>query len=218
MKHYIAPEQTGLSVHNVSIAVKLRYFNCAFVRRFVYAMLITPKVDVFHPVECTLPLSLTPWMTYEGSLTKRLETKAGNSCLQMLEQVWELSDWWDKYVLNLESECVLRREILMCAFDEPCWYARTIIPQTTYEAEPLFFSRLRNESLGALIFNETKVTRVGMIHYPISVDSIEYHWLHRWMDCKAEIVWVRHSTFMVEGGFPFFLIEIMLPGLLRYPN
>lgn len=181
-------------------------------------MLINPAVTALLPIPCEAPPSLLPWLTYEASLTDRLQAKAGNTRLDVLGQHWESPDLWDKQVLHIKDKAVLHREIVMWASDEPCWYARTIIPQTTHDAGKAIFDRLKNESLGALIFNEDRIKRASLIHYPIDAQSIEYHWLNETMHRKAKIVWVRMSTFTIDNVFPFCLIEIMLPGIMRYPN
>ena len=181
-------------------------------------MLIKPNLDLFLPMNCPLPPSLLPWIAYPHSLTERLQVKAGNTRLQVLEQRWEKPNWWDKYVLHLQCKTVLHREILMWAWNDACWYARTIIPETTYNADHLFFNRLQAESLGAMIFKEKKVRRIHLLHYPIGTQSIEYYWLTPLMHCSAPELWVRLSCFMIHDEHPFYLIETLLPGLQRYSN
>ena len=179
-------------------------------------MLIKPEAELFLSIKCQLPLSLLPWVTYQYSLTDRLQERAGNTCLQVLAQRWVAPDWWDKYVLRIEDETVLHREILMWAGQEACWYARTIIPKATYQANTLLFSRLQTESLGTLIFNEPQIKRVYLMHYSISQQSIEYHWLNQLLHGSSKTLWVRLSAFTVNDDSPFFLIETLLPALERY--
>lgn len=180
-------------------------------------------IDTLFPVASTAADSLLPWLKHQESLTDRLRTKAGNVHLEVLGQYWTSPNWWDKQVLHIQDEAVLHREILMWSADEPCWYARTIIPKTTYNANSEFFERLKNESLGLLIFNQPKVKRVSFVYYPIDSNSIEYHWLKEITENDSPILWVRMSIFTIENhdstkDLPFCLVEIMLPGLMRYPN
>lgn len=181
-------------------------------------MLVTMTADTLLPVTCELPPSLLPWLTYKQSLTKRLEEKAGNVCLDVLGQDWSAPDWWDKQVLHVTDEAVLHRQIVMRASNEPCWYARTVIPQTTYDVEKAMFERLNKESLGTLIFEEAKIKRASLFHYPINSLAIEYHWLTENMHCSADVLWARFSIFIIDKVHPFYLVEIMLPGIMRYPN
>ena len=179
-------------------------------------MLIKPEKKIFFHIKCELPSFLMPWVIHQDSLTERLHSKSGHTRLEVLKQCWELPDWWDKHVLRIDSDAVLHREILMWAGQEVCWYARTIIPKTTYQVDTLLFNRLQEESLGSLIFNESRIKRLYMTHYPISDQSIEYHWLNQWLPCVTDILWVRMAVFTVNDVFPFFLIETLLPTLERY--
>ena len=180
---------------------------------------IKPNTDKLLQVECELPPLLLPWLIYQHSLTEKLKAKAEHARLQVLGQCWEPPNYWDKEVLQIEcDEVVLHREILMWAGNDACWYARTIIPSVTYQADPALFNRLKTESLGELVFNQPKIKRIDLMHYPISKQSIEYYWLNQWIECDEQKRWVRLSTFALNGEFYFFLIEIMLPGILRYSN
>lgn len=163
----------------------------------------------------TIPSALLSWVTYQSSLTKRLLAITGDARLDVLGQRWESADAFDQSILNLDNQPVLHREILMWAWDEPCWYARTIIPYETYYKDELLFDRLKSESLGDLIFSEMRIKRVYLAHYPIDRQSIEYQWLNPLMHADAKILWVRKSQFMLDS-VPFFLIEILLPSLMRH--
>jgi len=174
------------------------------------------NADAFINGNSTPPPHLLPWLVHQDSLTEKLKTRAGDACLQILAQCWEPSDWWDRSVLGLSAETVLHREIVIKAQEKPCWYARTIIPSATYEADKALFDRLQQESLGDLIFKGTQIKRVFMTTYPICNQSIEYYWLPESMRQGKKEHWVRLSEFSVHGIFPFFLIEILLPELESY--
>lgn len=179
-------------------------------------MLINP--DNFLTINSSVSSRLQPWITYQTSLTEKLKKIAGDADLQLLKQVWEQADWWDKHVLKIANEQVMHREIVMCAKKKPCWYARTVIPQTTYSCDTVFFDRLENESLGKLIFEGNKVKRFMLMNYSINPSCIEYYWLTEWMHRHETELWVRLSGFTVSERFSFFLVEILLPELARYTN
>ncbi len=159
---------------------------------------------------------ILPWLVYEKSLTKKLNDTAGDARLDVLDQRWESPDAWDLIVLKLNTTSVMHREILMWAFDSPCWYARTILPDATFQANTALFNRLKTESLGHLIFNGTEIQRASLTHYMISPSSPEYNWLNESMHQGAAELWMRLSEFVVNGRDSFFLVEILLPGLLRF--
>ena len=186
--------------------------------------------------------SLLSWLLHEQSLTEKLRNACGDAQLEVLAQRWQLPDHWDQSVLKLgsvdnsdladkpqdvglgimnyqqplDSASVMHREILRRAFDAPCWYARTILPLTTFNANATLFARLKTEPLGHLIFNGTQIQRASLQHYCISPASEEYSWLNESMHQGAEKLWVRLSEFFVNARDSFFLVEILLPGLSRY--
>lgn len=165
---------------------------------------------------CEPSTALMPWLTCETSLTNKLTLAAGDARLDVRAQHWEKPDEWDLTVLKLNAIEVMHREIAMWAFDVPCWYARTILPIATYNNNCQLFDRLKNESLGELIFNGNHIKRVSLNRYMISQSSHEYNWLHELAPNDASPLWMRLSEFTVTSGDSFFLAEILLPGLLRY--
>ena len=170
------------------------------------------------PITAEPPLPMAEWLHYPYSLTDRLIEKAGNVSLVVLGHDWALPTWWDKQVLDITALRVMRREIMMYAHAEACWYARTIIPSSTIEADAAFFNRLQQESLGALIFNEPKIKRENIHIYPINEQCIEYHWVHASLSPLPAVLWARWCEYRLNETFPFFLIEIMLPVLQRYSD
>jgi chorismate--pyruvate lyase len=190
---------------------------------------------------------LLPWLTHEHFLTEKLKSTAGDARLEVLSQRWELADDWDcAHLTDVKAQRVLHREIVMWAFDTPCWYARTILPDATKQANRALFDRLQTESLGHLIFHGTDITRVSLKSYCVDEQTTEYGWLQPWMHQDATRLWVRLSEFSVlshvvpaqagihaqhdhytsskmdprlhgdDNKASFFLVEILLPGLMRY--
>jgi chorismate--pyruvate lyase len=174
---------------------------------------MTIKQSSLLPIQGNVPKKLLPWLSYVDFLTAKLKTEVGDARLEVLDQRWASVGWWEQFILQIKDERVLQREILMWAFDQPCWYARTIIPATTYQADQTLFERLRKESLGHLIFNGTSIKRHQKINYLINQESIEYHWLNEHMHQQRQELWVRLSEFLLHDTWSFFLVEILLPGL-----
>ncbi|MGQ3887447.1 chorismate--pyruvate lyase family protein [Legionella sp. CNM-1927-20] len=166
------------------------------------------------------PKTLFPWLTYEQSLTKRLQCIVGEAPkLTVLKQHWCPVDWWDKYVVGLsEDELALHREIIISAENKQCWYGRTIIPASTYQSYEALFARLNQESLGQLIFSNKAITRLAHKFYSITPQSIEYYWLKPIIHVNDSRLWVRLAVFTINNHAQFYLIEILLPDLLRVTN
>lgn len=160
------------------------------------------------------PVLLQPWLDYTESLTDKLRNEAGDAQLDVISQNFIPVSWWDTFVLKITARSVMQREIVMSAHDNFCWYARTIIPEDTLKANDRLFDRLQQESLGAIIFGNERIKRLSMISYRIDATCIEYYWLDSIIKDDAQSLWARLSMFEIDGLSPFFLIEILLPGLL----
>jgi chorismate lyase len=169
-------------------------------------------------VKANPPANLLTWLTYQSSLTDKLKANTGDAQLKLINQRWVLPSWWDKFMLGLSGTMVMQRNILMVAWQTPCWYARTIIPNDTYEAYRFFFDRLKHESLGDIIYNESRIKRNNMVTYAIDSQCLEYHWLPTSLQDKNAQFWLRLSVFTVADNSPFYLIEVFLPGLLKVLN
>lgn len=162
------------------------------------------------------PEKLKPWLWHQGSITDKLKDLAGEAKLQLLKHAWELTDTWDQGTLQLEPKrCVLHREIIMWAHHEPCWFARTVLPKTTYTREKALFDRLETTPLGELIHHHPAIQRTHIYPYPILANSMEQAYLTHALEHAITPLWGRCSTFTLHHQHEFYLLEIFLPPLLR---
>lgn len=180
-----------------------------------YILLMLIKTTQLLQGDSHPPNELITWLCHQNSLTVKLRTQTGHAELEVLEQHWTLPSWWDKFALGLPTEAVLHRNIVMFSKQIPCWFARTIVPERTYCENSQFFDRLTQESLGVIIFNEPKIERTQLLNYPINKNCIEYHWIPPLIMNKNEQVWIRLSVFTIAEITRFYLVEILLPGLMR---
>lgn len=158
--------------------------------------------------------ALYPWLIHQHSLTEKLKTESGEAKLTLLSQAWTKPNWWERYVLGLNEE-VMHREIIMSSRQHPCWYARTIIPQSSYNHAPTFWESLGDQPLGNLIFNNPKIERTQILNYQIDKNCLEYHWLPTFLADEAETLDLRGSVLSLDKQASFCLVEILLPGLLK---
>lgn len=163
-----------------------------------------------------LPNSLLPWLTHVQSLTQKLRQVANEANLEIVRQEWEKTNEWDEAVLTLIPQNVFHRDIAMYAHHQPCWFARTILPKATYDANMALFARLEQETLGDLIFKGKEIQRVSIDQFMIDDASTPYEWLTTDLRCEETKFWARLSEFSVNHQGSFFLLEILLPPLLRY--
>lgn len=156
---------------------------------------------------------LKEWLNYQASLTDRLRAIKGDAQLELISQHWEQADWWDKSVLQIQEECVFKRDIIMKSQGISYWYARSFIPKRCYDLDPAFFDRLKNESIKNLIFGNDKVQRINWINYPIDHHCIEFYWVKRNINIVEDLLWVRLTEFSFQRSESFYIAEIMLPEL-----
>ncbi|WP_232220578.1 hypothetical protein [Legionella tunisiensis] len=57
-----------------------------------------------------------------------------------------------------------------------------------------------------------------MIHYAVTQQSLEYYWLLPYLDRQRAELWARLSVFTLAEKAPFYLLEVLLPDLLRVTN
>ncbi|KTD22339.1 chorismate--pyruvate lyase family protein [Legionella londiniensis] len=176
------------------------------------------NTDSLLKVTCKPSQNVKTWLSYPYSLTKKLKSVSGDARLEILNQCWRPSDWWDNYALLIHDKKVLCREIMMHSNGEPCWYARTVIPEYTYQAGDHLFLRLQYESLGEIIFDNPNIKRVLFCGYGVNQNNIEYHWIDPGLRLPAEVIWLRLSVFMLHEQFPFYLAELLMPGIERYAD
>ncbi len=156
------------------------------------------------------------WLTYPYSLTQKLKEIAKDVHLNVLREQWEEPDLWDQNYLLNKSMKVFHREIIMYAGNLACWYARTTIPQATYQANSWLFSRLQHESLGDIIYHESKIERTHLNPYQIDDEMDEYFRVKGLIPLYESKLWGRSSSFIINKKDPFHLVEIFLPDLERF--
>ncbi len=161
------------------------------------------------------PANLISWLTYTEMLTARLYKVSNDTSLKVLQHDFVNCSWWDKYVLGIVGDSVLHRQVLISAWNLPCWYAKTIIPKETYVNHKKLFTMLKNKTLGDLIFADNGIKRNYLKYYAIDKDSIEYNWLDLSWVKDAETLWARLSKFTIQKDC-FYLFEVFLPDLEKY--
>lgn len=166
----------------------------------------------------TLNNPLSSWLTHKGVMTDKLASITGYVDLHVLRQQKVNCSVWDKMTLGIGEQESIYRDVQIAVGAVTYWFARTIIPLSTFISHIDFFERLQNESLGRIIFDNPAVTRTSLVHYEINSTSHEFNWF-TWADKEVTpTLWVRRSNFKVDQADSFFLFEILLPDLMRLSN
>ncbi|MCX7115055.1 MAG: chorismate lyase [Gammaproteobacteria bacterium] len=168
-------------------------------------------LSTFQP----MPLALLAWLRCQHAITDKLSKVAQDVRVEVLSHQWQPTNYWERQVLGLKDNTLIRRDVVISAANQACWFARTMIPEQAYQHDPAFFDRLEHVSLATLVYDEPRVVRERMHSYSFSPAVLEYHWLpHAWSEGQTPL-WGRLSTFCFDGHFYFYLFEIFLPRFIR---
>lgn len=159
------------------------------------------------------PSKLRPWLHHSHSLTDKLRELKGSVELTVLSQEWSPPSWWDQYILAIRDSLVFQRTILMKSQQIAYWFARSIIPKSSYDLDVAFFKRLERESIRNLIFESDEVHRSHFTIYPIDSQSIEFQWVNQYLPDLEGPLWVRFAHYSYRQKASFYLLEILLPSL-----
>lgn len=160
----------------------------------------------------TLPLDLFEWISHTSVMTEKLRQQVGPVEMEILTHDWTSPNHWEHEVLK-QNALLLRRDVLIKAKGSICWFARTMIPITTYQLAPSFFDRLHQEPLAHLIFNEPRVTRDLLHSYGINQHHLEYDCLGKHKPDVDSDLWMRLSMFTFQQSSTFYLAEVYYPAM-----
>ena len=167
------------------------------------------------------PEKLLPWLCHETSLTEKLKECTGEASLHVLGHVSLIPGHWERNVLGIQDQMEFVREIVMYSGETRCWYARTIVAQSIYEANRDFFSRVEQNGLSVVLFHEKCANRLSLDCYSISKKDIDFSWvtsllspLYTSQELDQLSLWVRRSSYSIAPKSHFYLVEIFLPDFL----
>jgi chorismate--pyruvate lyase len=108
-----------------------------------------------------MPTIQQEWLLNEGSLTARLkQLSAGNFHIEVLRQQWHHARASEARLLGVSPRCAcLIREVLLFGNNEAWIYARSVMPATSLTGQLHHLRRLKNSSLGELLFRDKSLTR-----------------------------------------------------------
>ena len=154
------------------------------------------------------------WLLDEGSLTAHLiRASGGDFRVQRLRQGWQCPLRSESRSLELppRQQALIREVALVCEGD--AWvFARSVIPASTLTGSLRHLRQLHNESLGALIFQDTSLVRstfeLALIAGDATYIDARYH--------QQKPAWGRRSRFEVQGK-PLLVSEVFLQPFRAWP-
>lgn len=106
------------------------------------------------------PAPLHDWLLDEGSLTARLRAAGGTFRVIRLHQGWQRPRRDEAKLLRLRPERVaLIREVLLEVDGAAVVFARSVFPHRTLSGPLRYLRKLRNRSLGEILFARPELQR-----------------------------------------------------------
>jgi chorismate--pyruvate lyase len=158
------------------------------------------------------PPDVAAWLLERGSLTARLiQASGGAFAVRVLDQRWGRPTADEAALLGLAHGhyAWLRETVLMC-HGEPWVYARSVMPLATLSGKLRYLQRLRNSSLGALLFRDPELVRSRFQIAQLPLHDLPLARIELAAVADAS-VWGRRSLFRFHGR-PILVGEIFLPG------
>jgi chorismate--pyruvate lyase len=154
-----------------------------------------------------LPPALHPWLLDQQSLTERLiDVSGGAFRVQRLSQSWQRPMPSEAQLLAIpHGQWALVREVALLCHEQPWVYARSVIPAKTLVGKYRRLRHLKNQSLGALLFQQSKLRREA---FEVALLPRNSQYIHR--DLRQEqTAWARRSCFVLSKR-PLLVSEVFL--------
>ncbi|HSW93156.1 MAG TPA: chorismate lyase [Gammaproteobacteria bacterium] len=161
-----------------------------------------------------LPKTLGEWILHPASFMNRLRQHGAISPrIKLLRQQWALPAASEKKALGLITrEYALIREVLIYSDGKKWMYARTVFPRNTLTGKERCLARLKNRSLGSVLFKDKNIERSLFDVVCLTKDKVFHHYILEQAAIRADALWARRSTFILREK-PLLLTEVFLPDM-----
>lgn len=161
-----------------------------------------------HLTANQLPSAVSTWLLDSGSLTQRL-IRASNKHfqVQVISQKWQQAHFSERNLLGMATrELAIIREVALLCNAEPWVFARSVIPASSLTGHLRQLRRLKDSSLGQMLFRDPAMRR-----QPFQIAAIDgqSHQIPHFLR-QTSTLWGRRSRFELSGK-PLMVSEIFLP-------
>lgn len=162
-----------------------------------------------------VPMSMWPWLSETGSLTRRLIAHNEHDfSVSLLKNEWKTALLDEASLLGINPKArTFQRAVHLMDGVHANVYARTIVPRVTFEAMRYRFNQLGNTSLGEVLFTDPSVIRAPIEIACLKPGQTLYHLAMQGQDIDIAHLWARRSVFTL-GGKKLLVNEIFLPTLI----
>lgn len=168
------------------------------------------------PQKRLAPSEYWPWLTDNGSLTRRLmQFNQHDFSVELLGNNWikPLPDE-SLYLGAPSNQMAFQREVRLLDGGVANVYARTVIPLDTYTVMKQRFIGLGNKPLGELLFTDPSVERGAIQVAKLQPGEWLYEMALLEEEYRPEHLWGRRSLFYLSGKI-LLVNEIFLPTLVE---
>lgn len=177
-----------------------------------------PRWHRVNPLQCArIPPRVLPWLLDEDSLTRRIMACCpGRFHVEVLAQDWSRPLPGEARALGFTRRtAALVRQVQLKCGDTPWVYARTVIPRTTLTGRHRRLARLRNRSLGAVLFADPGMRRGALEIARIEPGDPLHVLAFAHTPASAEVLWGRRSVFRLDDK-PLLVSEFFLPAIPEF--
>lgn len=153
------------------------------------------------------------WLFDNGSLTRGLQRACENGGfrVEVLDQRWQRPQLNERRRLAMPArQLALVRQVYLYCGDQPCVYARTIIPRETLSGAQRHLAVLGNRPLGAVLFADPCMHREPMEFARLQAGDRLFAAAVQRLPQPPGVIWGRRSVFYLAAR-PLLVNEIFLP-------
>jgi chorismate--pyruvate lyase len=167
-----------------------------------------------------VPSDLSAWLSHKGSFMQRLKKYGVNTAvIHVLNQSWQYPTPEESEVLKIKPrQLALVREVLIESPASAKWMvARTVLPRATITGKEQQLARLKNRSLGSVLFKDPRLQRGEFELSCLRRGSAWYQKIVTLLALEAEEFWARRSVFTLNQK-SLLLTEIFSPDVAALKN
>lgn len=173
----------------------------------------------YHLLSQAPSASLADWLRDPGSFMQRLKNYGiAAARIQVLKQGWGFPTLAERKILNIpDRHYALVREVLIDSVQGKWMFARTVFPASTLTGSEQQFARLKNRSLGSLLFKNPSMLR-SEFHFARLHTGMPWHEkITSAAQVNSKELWARNSVFHIKDK-PLLLTEVFFPEIAALKN
>lgn len=165
---------------------------------------------------CAAPVAAGPlrrWLTDRGSLTARLQGRAGRITVKVLFQGRRRPNADEVFLFAGRTSQVIVREVLLLRGAMPLVFAHTVFDAASLRGAWRGVSVLGNRPLGAALFADPRIARFPLRQKKLGGGHPLYRRAAAQLKHPPVALWARRSIF-AAGKSPILVSEVFLPAVL----